>query len=671
LANSVTYVYYLRDFFTRNAMAMAAAAKKVAGSARMAGLAVAALGLATTYYGAHALGSMISQYARWQDRLYEIKKVVPSVVTDFGVIEKAVRHVSSAVPLAREQIANFFDEGARAGVADETRGAAEYARQLAAFAQLAAEATFAFNMPAEQSANTLAKMKSALGMTVDEMQSFLAQISLLDVKMSTSAGNILEVVRRTGALTQSLSAGDNTLKVRLREATATVAAAMTSAGVRDEVAGTGLRNFILRAGLGKQGVKEMRAAMQMAKLDASKVAKTMRTDFVGALQMVLTAVGKIQNIEKRNAALKGIFGLRGVDAVGPLLANLGLLQQAKELSADQAARQAQWQQTMAVKFATINAHIERMTNSLKFLRDGLVAGWADEIVWVTDKIRAMADALNEMPVAKKFLGGLIGAALIIGPVLIMLGMLVWSLATLGVTAAGVGAVLGLMFNPWVLGAVALAAAAYLVIANWEQVKAWFSGLSPAIQAVTVAVGGLAAAFAVAFVLGGWIPTLIAALVIGAALVIANWEQVKAWFVGLGETIKSAVGAAIDWVVAKLQAIGGFLSSLTSWEGIKSLGAGAWDGLAAAVGAVHLAQPVQQPGVPPASQQVMDAARQRMQIESTVRSDVNVTSDVKVTAPASITLRLPNGAVAGSVPLSASASRGQNMATSEATGAVAP
>lgn len=86
----------------------------------------------------------------------------------------------------------------------------------------------------------------------------------------------------------------------------------------------------------------------------------------------------------------------------------------------------------------------------------------------------------------------------------------------------------------------------------------------------IGIGLLAIGGAISLLTGSWIPLVIAAVVaaLGAlvALIVENWDAIKAWFVEVGEWIYNNV----------IVPVGDFFVEL--WEGIKEFGIGAWEGI---------------------------------------------------------------------------------------------
>lgn len=128
---------------------------------------------------------------------------------------------------------------------------------------------------------------------------------------------------------------------------------------------------------------------------------------------------------------------------------------------------------------------------------------------------------------------------------------------LAIAFGKVGGAVGLLIS----GVLLLAVGLYTLITTGEMT--W-----PVLAAITT--GLLAIGGAISLLTGSWIPLVIAAVVaaLGAlvALIVENWDAIKAWFVEVGEWIYNNV----------IIPIGEFFVEL--WEDIKEFGIGAWEGI---------------------------------------------------------------------------------------------
>ena len=170
---------------------------------------------------------------------------------------------------------------------------------------------------------------------------------------------------------------------------------------------------------------------------------------------------------------------------------------------------------------------------------GIVMAISGAFLLVKGAISAITEGLNW----GNFTEMLLGVSLLAGGLAIAFGK--------------VGGAVGLLIS----GVLLLAVGLYTLITTGEMT--W-----PVLAAITT--GLLAIGGAISLLTGSWIPLVIAAVVaaLGAlvALIVENWDAIKAWFVEVGEWIYNNV----------IIPIGEFFVEL--WEDIKEFGIWAWEGI---------------------------------------------------------------------------------------------
>ena len=182
--------------------------------------------------------------------------------------------------------------------------------------------------------------------------------------------------------------------------------------------------------------------------------------------------------------------------------------------------------------------VSKLSKTTKIIL-GLVMAVFGAISLVKGAISAITEGLNW----GNFTEMLLGVSLLAGGLAIAFGK--------------VGGAVGLLIS----GVLLLAVGLYTLITTGEMT--W-----PVLAAITT--GLLAIGGAISLLTGSWIPLVIAAVVaaLGAlvALIVENWDAIKAWFVEVGEWIYNNV----------IVPVGDFFVEL--WEGIKEFGIGAWEGI---------------------------------------------------------------------------------------------
>ena len=182
--------------------------------------------------------------------------------------------------------------------------------------------------------------------------------------------------------------------------------------------------------------------------------------------------------------------------------------------------------------------VSKLSKTTKIIL-GIVMAIFGAFLLVKGAISAITEGLNW----GNFTEMLLGVSLLAGGLAIAFGK--------------VGGAVGLLIS----GVLLLAAGLYTLITTGEMTL-------PVLDAITT--GLLAIGGAISLLTGSWIPLLIAAVVaaLGAlvALIVENWDAIKAWFVEVGEWIYNNV----------IIPIGDFFVEL--WEDIKEFGIWAWEGI---------------------------------------------------------------------------------------------
>ena len=170
-----------------------------------------------------------------------------------------------------------------------------------------------------------------------------------------------------------------------------------------------------------------------------------------------------------------------------------------------------------------------------------------------------------------------GAALLTGLTSLAVGIRLVATALWTMTAAALA-------NPIVLIATAIALIAFLIIANWDTLKVWFSAFWEWLKSASTAAWDWlkSTATTVATAVLDWLranwPLLLGIiggpLGLAVGLVIMYWDQ-----------IKGAIGAAWDWISAKTTAAAGWVRDTASaaWDALKSRTSEAWANIKHSVG----------------------------------------------------------------------------------------
>lgn len=432
----------------------------------------------------------------FESQMADVRKVVDfATPNQFKQMGDDIGRMSERLPMAATDIAKIVAAGGQSGIARD---------ELLGFAEAAVKMGIAFDQTADESGDMMAKWRTAFRMNQAEVVGLADRINYLGNTGPANTKQISSIVTEVGALGEV--AGMSSAQV------AAIGATMAGVGVKQDVAATGIKNFMLAMTKGTAATKAQAQAYKSLRLDSKTVAENMQKDAQGTMLDLLKRIGQV-DAAKRPALLAEMFGTESIGAITPLLTNLELLRGNLEKVSDAQKFAGSMEQEYASRAATT-------ANNLQLLRNS-VAGVAREVGnALLPGINAVVDQLRPW---------ISQAALLVrnNPQLVR-GVVVAGAAFTALRAAVFAAtvatrLLGVAFAATPIGliAVGIAAAAGLIIANWEKLAPFFSAMWELIKAYSVpAVDFLKKLF-------DWSP-------LGA--VRRNWEPIVAFFKGLWDRV---------------------------------------------------------------------------------------------------------------------------------------
>lgn len=473
----------------------------------------------------------------FESAMADVKKVVNfESPAQFKAMSDDVLGLSERLPMAAEGIAQIVAAGGQSGIARE---------ELNRFAEDAVKMGVAFDQTAEESGSMMAKWRTAFKMNQTEVVTLADQINYLGNTGAASTGQISNILTAIGPLGEV--AGVSAAQL------AAMGSTLAGVGIAQDVAATGIKNFMLTLTAGTAATKSQKEAYKALRLDANELAKGMQTDSEGTINRVLETLAKVEK-SKQAAVLTNLFGKESVGAIAPLLTSLGTLQKNFKSVGDESQYAGSMNNEYAARAATTQNAMQLLQN--RVTRLGITVGSMllpplnDFMAAVGPIISSVATLAGAHPWLIK---GVLGAAV---------GFTVLRLATAGATAA-----LALMngvasMSPVGMIVRGIAIAAGVLIANWSTVAPYFQAVWDKIKAPAMAVWE-------------WMKTTFAWSPLG--LIVANWEPLTAFFGALWELVKALsvpffdfLKAVFDWSPLGL--------IIKHWEPITGFFKGIWDKL---------------------------------------------------------------------------------------------
>ncbi|TLU69601.1 phage tail tape measure protein [Enterobacter sp. MF024] len=565
-------------------------------------------GMKTATVGAATLAPVaaaVKSYSSLEDAMKGVAKQVNGLRDDSGnrtpqyqEMQRAIMEASEKLPMANGAVdyAALVEGGARMGVANSDDPWQKQKADLLSFASMAAKASVAFELPADQLSESLGKIAGLYKIPTQNIERLGDAINFLDDNAKSKGSDIIDVLQRIGGLASQLDYSQ----------AAALGSTFLTLGSTTEVAASATNAMVRELSIATVQSDKFLGALNEIGVNAEKVQKSMSVDAMGTIISVLEASKKLAP-DKQVANLTQIFGKEFGDDAQKLANNLPELRRQIELTQGAAAKgsmsresdinkaslSAQWQLT---KTGAVNAFSSAGETLREPLMDimltaskvvGSVRRWVEanpalvgSIMKVTAAIGALlvvvgglmlsiGAVLGPMALVRlsfTTLAGEGGIARLSGGVMRLGGALQWlagspmqALSSAGRMVFGplITLLAGISAPVW--GLIALfATAAVAVIKFWQPIKAFFSGfftglmagLQPITQAFNAVFAPLAPIFnSIGNAISGvweWFTKLLEPIQFSS--------EALASCTSAGETFGKVVGAAISALTLPIQAV---------------------------------------------------------------------------------------------------------------------
>lgn len=403
-------------------------AKETGEKMMSGGMKTAAVGAATLA----PVAAAVKSYSSLEDAMKGVAKQVNGLRDDSGnrtpqyeEMQRAIMDASEKLPMANGAIdyAALVEGGARMGVANSDDPWEKQKADLLAFASMAAKASVAFELPADQLSESLGKIAGLYKIPTQNIEQLSDAINYLDDNAKSKGSDIIDVLQRVGGLASQLD----------YKQAAALGSTFLTLGSPAEVAASATNAMVRELSIATVQSDKFLGALDEIGVNAERVQKSMSVDAMGTIISVLEASKKLAP-DKQVANLTQIFGKEFGDDAQKLANNLPELRRQIELTQGAAAKgsmnresdinkaslSAQWQLT---KTGAVNA----FSSAGETLREPLM----DIMLTVSKVVGSVRRWVEANPA---LVGSIMKVTAAIGALLVVVGGLMLS----------IGAVLGPM-----------------------------------------------------------------------------------------------------------------------------------------------------------------------------------------------------------------------------------
>ncbi|WP_234186405.1 phage tail tape measure protein [Shinella sp. NM-101] len=356
------------DGFNRQQTAFAAPLRGIMGQA---------IAFGGAYLGVReGMGRTVGAAIKFESAFADVRKVVDATDEQFQNMERSIKELSRQIPLTATDIAALYAAAGESGVATT---------DLKAFAEMAGRVGIAFDMSAGDAGESLAKLKTQLGLTVAETGDMADVINHLSNNMASKAKDITAYMLRVGALAE--------MGGFAKEEIAAIGSAMIAAGAEAEVAGTAMQNVVKALTRGSSAKKSQKDAAKALGLHLPTIAKDMQKDAKGTMKKVLTAIAKAPK-DRHISLLSDFFGDEA-KAFAPLVGNIQLLDQALGSVGDRTKYAGSAFKEYVARASTVENALQILGNKFAYVFEGMGKEWLPTIKEGVAGIGYVLDTLGE------------------------------------------------------------------------------------------------------------------------------------------------------------------------------------------------------------------------------------------------------------------------------------
>ena len=434
--------------------------KALDGMAKAAAIAGAAL--------VGALGVSINKAQSWETAMAEINKTVDFAAEDgLANMRKGLQELTTRIPQTFEELAAVTATGGQLGIAEEN---------LIGFTETMAKMGVAFDIPAQQAADSMAKIANVFQIPIENISNLGDAINTLSNNTPATAAQLIDSLQRVGGVAKVFGLSE--------DATLGLTGALIAMGKPSEVASTAVNSLLTTFSTLDNATKSQYIGFEQLGLNIDEFSQLVKTDGKQAIITYLDAINQLDQSERIGTNAM-IIGKEFGDDITMLAGSVGVLENNWAMLGETAGTTKEYFGSMDKEFVKIS---ETSANKMKLFKqniDGVVAGIGDAFIpalndllyTLTPFIATMSIWVSENPelikqivtIGGAFLGAIVGLKLFADGIMAVKSTIEGLKLAFGVAKAGFAILTGGIGLP-LLAIGALIAAGVLLYQNWDLVK---------------------------------------------------------------------------------------------------------------------------------------------------------------------------------------------------------
>ncbi|MGL9761038.1 MAG: phage tail tape measure protein [Wolbachia sp.] len=448
----------------------------------------------------------------FESAMADVKKVVNfnNEAKEADKFAKKLKEMSRTIPLSAAELAQIAASGGQLGIKKE---------DLFKFTETVAKMSTAFDMSAEQAGDSIAKLSNIYGIDVSEMEHVGNVINHLSDNTAAKAKDMVEALAIVGGTAKQFG-----LKF---EQTSSLVNAFISLGKQPAKAGTAINALLSKLQTAEGQGKEFKAALEEMGITTEEMVQRISENGEEALLHFFQTLKKMDN-QERSTTLMKLFGQEYQDDIALLAGSFSKYKDAIKLLAETEEYKRSLQKEFKNRADTTANKLQLLKNAIVEAGMNLGSVMLPTLNYVAGSLKTITEHIASFAEKHPTLTTAIMSTLA-------------ALISLKVLVVGVG------YGITLLGSTIFGLKA-TILATFSFLSATvFPAVVTGLRAITLAI------------MSNPIGLLVAGLVTGAALVIANWQKVKDFFSSFWKSIIKPIEEAFSWTGNTISSVFGKIS----------------------------------------------------------------------------------------------------------------
>lgn len=322
------------------------------------------------------IGGTVGAALKFEEAFADVRKVVDGTPAQLSAIRSEILSMSKTLPVTADGIADIYAAAGQSNVP---------LQELGKFSEMAAKVSVAWDTSQGETGDALAKIKTQLGMNVEELGLHADAINHLSNNTASAARDLVDFDKRVAATGKMFGYSDTE--------TLAFGASMVSAGAQSEVAATSFRNMGRALTMGERATKSQRLAMGKLGLDNVKVAKSMQKNALKTTLDVFERIRKLPEWQRASVA-SALFGDEA-RALMPVIADTRELRRELDMVASTASYSGSAFNEYVVRAETGANALQLLWNKVRGVGIGIGDGWLPTIKEFALGIGDVLDTLDQ------------------------------------------------------------------------------------------------------------------------------------------------------------------------------------------------------------------------------------------------------------------------------------